>query len=397
MDILNYAARKNISDLNTCINTYVPGTFYQGCFDAAKTTANDGPCWSSNCTLYNSYQKDFGQCCHQWQLPYCPTWWPTIPTLPGGSECLAGTNPSTGTEYAGFKVCGTNFTVGAVCTWTVPAGATIARFQLWGAGGRSGSGCCCGGSTWGTNGAYASIIIPVTPGCQYTLSAACGCNLPTKWNTGGAPTRSSPTSVIGAGLCNVCAMSGLDTSHWCIMAYDLGSSYFTNGCCRWSATDCFAAGGCICNGGNDFCFSNSCSSCGCIGYSCSNTTRFYGCAAGALNCAAINLMYGSQVAGIPGLNGSMCFDTNFYGNATAAPIYGYNKTCAAEVICANDGTTRGGLCCNHCGYAYRRYPGAGGTVSWLFGGCTITCDPSGCVICCGGDIGRSGMVCVTYA
>lgn len=395
MDILVYAAKKNINDLNTCINTYVPTTFYQGCFGVARDSANDGPSWTANSGLYSNYEKQ-GNSALFWSRPWCTSSWTNIPTLPGGSVNAAGTNPATGTEYAGFKVCATNFYGSTpACTWTVPAGVTRARFQIWGAGGRSGSGCCCGGSTWGGNGAYASIIIPVTAGCQYVLTAGCACTTPILWNQNGGG-RSQSSSVTGYGLANFCAMGGADAAHWCFMAYDQGTTQRFNGCCRWASADCFAAGGCICNGQNDFCFANSCSSCGCIGFSCSNTTKFYGCSTLAFNSSTIDKMYGSHVAGIVGLNGSMCFDTNFYGYGYAAPVYGYSSE-ATDCLSFQNGYTCGGLCCNHAGYNYRRYPGAGGTMSALFGGCTAMCDPSGNIASCGGDIGRSGMVCVTYS
>jgi hypothetical protein len=395
MDILVYAAKKNINDLNTCINTYVPTTFYQGCFDAAKTSANDGTLWTANSGLYSNYQKQGGTSCF-WSRPWCTGTWTNIPTLPGGTTCTAGTNPATSAEYLGFKVCSTNlYGSTPVCTWTVPAGTSIARFQIWGAGGRSGSGCCCGGSTWGQNGAYASIIIPVTPGCQYTLTAACGCAIPVCWgqNYGG---RSDASSVTGYGLCNFCAMSGTDANHWCFMAYDQGVTQRFSGCCRWSTGDCFAAGGCICNGQSDYCHS-SCSTCGCINRSCSNTTKFYGCSTLPYVGSAEKL-YGSQVAGIVGLNGGMCFNTSHYGCAIAAPIYGFHCTSSGgETVTFNNGQTCGGLFCNHAANNFRRHPGAGGTVTIMMGGCTLTCDPSGCITACGGDIGRNGMVCVTYA
>jgi hypothetical protein len=394
MDILVYAAKKNINDLNTCINTYVPTTFYQETFDAAKIAGNDGTKWTDNTALYSSYQRNGNHNCF-WTQPYCADTWSRIPTLPGGSECAAGTNPAISAEYLGFKVCGTNFTQGANCTWTVPTGATIARFQMWGSGGRSGSGCCCGGSTWGTNGAYSSIIIPVVAGCQYTLCASCGCATPKIWGSTGIG-RTGPSYVQGFGLNNVCAMSGVDAAHWCIMTYDIGSTIWFSGCCRWTASDCFTGGACICNTQNDFCFSNSCASCGCIPKSCSNTTKGYGCSTLPLTSGTIDKMYGSHLATIPGLNGGMCFDTNYYGISRSAPVYGYNKLCAEETLSFQSGSTCGGLCCNHFGYDYRRYPGAGGTSVHVFGGCTAMCDPSG-NLSCGGDIGRSGLVCVTYA
>ncbi len=397
MDILEYAARRNINELNTCINTTIPGSFFQGCVTALTTSFNDGARWASNSALYSDYQKN-GNTNDFWARPQCASLtWGRIPTMVGGTQCTAGTNPATATEYSGFKVCTANFAQGATCTWTVPANTTVARFQLWGAGGRAGSGCCCGGSTWGQNGAYASIIIPVVAGCQYTITAACGCRTPILWGSATTPGRSSPTSVTGFGLCNLCAMSGIDAAHNCFMVYDQGFSSWA-GCCRWTAGDCFTGGACICNTQSDFCFANSCASCGCIPMSCSNTTRFFGCYTGSLRSDVIERTYGSQAAGIPGLNGGMCFDTNFYGIGRAAPVYGYNQLCSEFTITFTTGSTMGGLCCNHLGYDYRRFPGAGGTMVALYGGCTATTDPSGCFApSCGGDIGRSGMVCVTFA
>lgn len=54
------------------------------------------------------------------------SYWSQIPGLTGASQ--------------GFKVCDVSaqFNCGATCSWTVPAGVTRARFQLWGAGGGSG-------------------------------------------------------------------------------------------------------------------------------------------------------------------------------------------------------------------------------------------------------------------
>jgi hypothetical protein len=152
----------------------------------------------------------------------------------------------------------------------------------------------------------------------------------------------------------------------------------------------------MCNSCYDFCFSSSCSSCGIIAFSRSKAVNFYGTYTGgtAYNTGVnINFSYGQQVVGLPGLNGGMCFDTNFYGWTCVPPVYGYEST-TTSCLCMQ-GNSIGGLCCNHVGYNYRRAPGAGATATILFGGCTAMCDPSG-NLSCGGDIGRSGMVCVTW-
>ena len=63
--------------------------------------------------------------------PRHPELWGLIPTQPNNGS----------TFNNGLKVCNTDagFGCGTECTWTVPAGATCARFQAWGAGAGSGS------------------------------------------------------------------------------------------------------------------------------------------------------------------------------------------------------------------------------------------------------------------
>ena len=70
-----------------------------------------------------------------------------------------------------------NTAAGTACTWTVPAGATQAQFQIWGAGG-NGSACdwgtCCGYAQSGGNGEYTYVRMSVTPGQKFTLCAGGG-------------------------------------------------------------------------------------------------------------------------------------------------------------------------------------------------------------------------------
>jgi hypothetical protein len=201
--------------------------------------------------------------------------------------------------------------------------------------------------------------------------------------------------VTGFGLSNFCAEGAPSKNHQIHLYIDMGA-YSASGCCFWAAPWCWAAGGCLCNTATDHCNNGSCSSCGIINFSRNACTTFYGCYTGSpyTNVKDIAFTKGMQVVGIPGLNGAQCWDTNFYGWACAPAVYGYESV-SQTCICYNTGSTMAGLCCNHVGYNYRRAPGAGATATFLFAGCTTMCDPSS-NLTCGGDIGRSGMVCVTW-
>jgi len=400
MDILKYSAVRAISDATVCIqggaNTAanVAGAAAGNTAGvSAAGSANDATAWATNSAVYVCSQKVGQWCSDMNNMPWCySNWAAAIPRMPGSADTTsAGTNPVTGTEYSGFKVCTTNYTCGANCDWVVPAGATFARFQIWGAGGKTGSGCCCGGADWGTSGAYASVIIPVVPGCTYNLCA--GNRNPNVCFWAEAGGRSCASYITGYGLSNFCAEGACAKYHCCTQTCDR-DAYAQTGCTRWSSTDCFAAGACICNGSGDFCFSNSCASCGIMNYSASKTTNFYGTYTGSVYSSLKNICfaYGAQVVGLPGLNACWCFDTNFYGYTRAPATYGYEASSIC-VLCMQ-GSSLGGICCNNCYTAYRRIPGAGGTAAIVFGGCTVICDPnSGC---CGGDLGRAGQVCVTW-
>lgn len=400
MDILVAAARKTLSALCTCITTDIPTNTYNTYYTSAFTSANDASKWTANSNTYICWIGDQGQrsmCISPW----CINQWVTIPTMPNGNTSYAGNTG--GVDFSGFKVCAANLTSGACCQWTVPAGVTRARFQIWGAGAGSLSGCCCGGSTHGTTGAYASIIIPVVAGCQYTLCAGCACAVPIRWTTGCTSSHAAASYVTGYGLCNYCAMGGRGINHYFILCNDIGTN--ESGYCRWASPDCTcSSGACICASG-DFCFASSCASCGCIPFSFSKPTTYYGCYTGTWSSTDnIDIVWAATVAGIPGLNGSHCYDTNFYGYYCHPPIYGFENVSRCVVLHCT-GASVGGICCNHFDYDYMRYPGAGGTAVALFAGVTIACAPlttSSVLYCCnatvycGGDVGRSGMVCVTY-
>lgn len=413
MDILKYASAKANTGLATCLSstTACNTTQFQNAYCTAYTATYQPvyDCAYSTCytsaynSAYNSAVDSVVQAYSGYEktgkglidlTPWDPSNWSYIPRLPGSASTSdPGTDPATGTAYSGFKVCATYLCTGYCCSWTVPAGASIARFQMWGAGGGSGSGCCCGGSPGGSTGAYASIIVPVTPGDTYTLCAGCANMCWGPWYQCTQNMAGSASYVTGPNLCNVCA-SGACGNLWCRLAYDMGATYWLNGCCKWTSPDCFAGGACICNGSSDFCFYGSCATCGYINFSASKVSTYYGCYNGSFPNTDITKNFGTIVAGIPSLNGFMCFDTNMYGVHCHPAIYGFESTSAC---CECFTSSCGGPSLYWCGMTNcRMFPGAGGNLNTLYGGCTARCDTWYGSGYCGGDRGRSGMVCVTY-
>ena len=139
------------------------------------------------------------------------------------------------TTLAGALVVGHNNNYagcGATCTWTVPAGTSKAQFQIWGAGANGTGAECCGFGLPGANGAYASIIIDVTPGDEYSLVAGCAlcCCIHygaiSGWNKFSCiavnaisdpdAIRACASYVTGNGLTNFCAEGGMqwETCRW---------------------------------------------------------------------------------------------------------------------------------------------------------------------------------------
>jgi hypothetical protein len=283
--------------------------------------------------------------------------WPLIPLISGTS----------------INVCDTsgNFRCGACCLWTVPAGATKVQFQIWGAGTGTTVGSCCAGAPFGDTGAYASVIINAVPGCQYTLCAGCAmccyansclsqCNI----------ANGCKSFVTGFGLTNLCAEGGAPSYVFCTMQDLHGTT-----CCRYQALGQTTAGSCICGSGAYYCFASSCATCGEIPVKASART-FYGTATTG------------TVFGLPSLHGGGCYDTNFYGYHTAAPVIGTNHTPFSGSSCR--ATFDSGSCCGGCRCRANdgafQYPGAGGFYTHMMGGSTAWA----------GDAGRMGMVRVTY-
>ena len=282
----------------------------------------------------------------------------------GDYETLIENNELTGTSN-GFKVCDSNnqFNCGANCTWTVPAGVTCARFQLWGAGGGSGPGCCCGGSPFGSSGAYATVSMPVVAGCSYTICSGCAyCCFPSTGTCGRLP--GCPSYVQGHGLTNFCADGGQGRLGTMMAMYGQRCR------CRLQHIVCNDSGPCFCNRGADYCFQSSCATCGQVGCFIPGAQYF-----GSAHC-------GSVVRGVRGMWPEICFDTNHYGYELRPPMYGL-------YCCLWCFPYDSGYCCGCCCSAQRgchRYPGMGGWATHVMSGANGMC----------GDMGRMGMVCVSY-
>jgi len=285
-------------------------------------------------------------------------------------SCIPDLSGATGA----FKVCrcagNSYFNYGACCAWTVPAGVTRARFQIWGAGGGSGAACCCGQSPFGSTGAYASVIIPVTAGSTYTLCAGCAaCTLTCSTNASIGRIPGCPSYVTGTGLCNFCANGGQGRLGTWMAAYG-------NACyCRvFSIANGYTScGPWICNNGVDLCHCSAACSGGNIPFV--PGASYFGTTTSSTS--------PSIVYGIRGM--WPCFLSYNYGgsNQRHPPIYSFNYStmCSISFSSTCCGWTRQGCC------AYLNFPGAGAAPSFASGGSnTICADPAG----------RGGMVCVSY-
>ena len=268
---------------------------------------------------------------------------------------------------AGFQVCDTSLfkRCNVCCAWTVPPGATCARFQIWGAGAGSGGGCCCGGSPIGGTGAYASVIIPVTAGWSYTLCAGCAFCC---YSCGGPNTANGCQSfVTGCNLSNFCADGG-EGSVFC-EAVTRGMIGPLNGACTYF--------GCLCNSGSDYCWNYT------------RASYMLACFdAGVPAISSCRTFFGSATGGtVYGLRGSFGQFSISNSNSICVvhpPIYGFPSTSCCNCCIATN--YRGG-CCRAACTGNMQIPGAGGWAGFKCGGVCTT--PAG-------DAGRMGMVCVSY-
>ena len=348
MDVLAYSAfnqqvalNQQITEKTSCLSSKCSETAALQAaaagFDAAAT------CWvqcREPCLL---------------RCPYAITNWDYIPSLTGAST--------------GFKVCDTQaqFNCGATCSWVVPAGVTRARFQLWGAGGGANKApCCCGDNPFGSTGAYASVIIPVTAASTYTICSGCAyCCMAANTAAGTQRMPGCPSYVSGTGLVNFCAAGGSGTIGTWMAAYGKSSP------CHFGTNAC--TGHSICDTGGTTCVPSGCESGGIIPYV--PGAAYFGTTTSASS--------PSIVYGVRGMWPLICWDTNNYGYQCHPPIVGF----VASSQC-NPSYTSGSCCGYNCRAAagYLQIPGAGGFYSHAMGGGVSLC----------GDMGRMGMVCVTY-
>ncbi len=342
-----------------------------------------------------------------------PANWPTI--IPKLNDTGLTSNTATSTTGGVFCVWDPlHNRCNSGCSWTVPAGITRAGFQLWGGGGGSSGGCCCGGHPGGSSGEFISVVMDVTPGEVYVLCNTCTfCCL---GSMGGIQLTGGMSCITGPGITTLCAQHGCgtlcswacsfgnaDTNRTCFgfvpsNASSSAGTYQSNigwvsrngGVCRWqSPISPDPAGACFCNSGYDYCFSNSCATCGEIPWIASHCTRSPTIIASNRNVTC---------GWIPRIWPAMCFDTNHHGYVISSPTVCFGPTGATTQMhpgsnCCHTFTS--GTCCGStCSTAvagmasalFACMPGHGGVFSHAMGGSNTLC----------GDSGRGAAIRVTY-
>ena len=355
MDVLVYSALNEQSSLKKQVAAKQKELFdlkaNQGSGEAAGDPDDMAKSWLSGSDSVEKYLQICPEDTDKWACIYGGADWT--------GELLVRNND-------GYYRCGCQ------CTWTVPSGATKARFQLWGAGGGANHpGRCCGYTLFGSTGAYLSVIIPVSSGNQFSICSGCAyCCWAESWS-GAQRLRGCPSYVTGPGLCYLCAEGG-DGGHGMYHGMRLGKQ-----------NPCYAP--CLNNPGANMDFrtcyygSSMCRNSG-------QTGGFFDYVAGAgyygttavSNPTAENIIYG-----IRGIWNKWCIHDNTYGCFHAAPVYGFETS--SKCVQSFDSNT----CCGggwRAQNGYLQIPGAGGWMSHAMGGCVSFC----------GDQGRFGMVCVQY-
>ena len=333
------------------------------CASLVQACATCLACCECCVTVVKTPTAKVTEICIQQCLDRCPMSccaWALIPDKCGQSGwCTFAFGGNTET----YVMCGSyRGRCGASCNWTVPSGVCCVQFDFWSPGAQSGSGYCCGHATWGANGSFGSITMPVTEGHTYCLCAGCGvcCQVGPSYNDKGF--RGGCTSIIGCNLCNVCIVA--PTPH--------ALKYFNwdKGMPTWCRSfNCGGGSGqCFC-GGIWQCADNSCATCGviCAG---PNDSMPLG------RTIAPNSHY-FKVRGSGG--GCYCKDTNNYGwyrsigvprwpgdaNTSSAPHNGFHCKYATSNTC--NGCQWGGEYCMTCTPCI---PGMGGAPTHIMGSCT---------------------------
>lgn len=317
--------------------------------------------------LYNALAKstrdmrvDLGEPATVTEALLDPTIYTSWPTIFAPLATCAATPLCVYDNVSGYFRCG------GCCLWTVPAGATKVRFEVWGAGSGSGSPNCCGHYPWGPNGAYATVTMTAVPGCQYTLCAGCACATQS-YCCCSSNYEGRDSYVTGFGLTNFCAQ-GACGEYCTVMQYQNPGQPF----CRYQGLGQSQAGMCIC-GGWSMCFSNSCASCAALPRAFVTARTYYGSSTTG------------TVLGYPSMTSADCWNTDNYGNICSAPIMLPNGTVSTPVNdCYTSGTCCGYRCAACAGGTC--YPGQGGAWTHAMGGNTGVY----------GDWGRTGMVKVSW-
>ena len=295
--------------------------------------------------------------------------------LQANQWCRIPTEPAEGGNFtSGVMVCDATgyWRCNCNCTWTVPSGTTCARFQLWGPGGGSSESRCCTFSPIGSTGAYASVIMPVSAGESYTLCAGCAYCCYTERTQ---MTADGGTSYVqGPGLTNFCAEGG-ESNIFCESKVRCLRGPNEQGACKYM-------GSCICNTGTDYC-SHQAETPG-VGYPENRREASYQSTA---NCKTYfgTVSAGSTIYGLPGQFSWFAYD---YGSDQSCRMhpgtYGFPE-CSCCMACMSN--ENGGCCWQACYcQAMCCIPGAG---AWGYSTCGG--DNTGCA-----DIGKTGMVCVSY-
>lgn len=288
---------------------------------------------------------------------------------------LIPTNPEAGPAWnSGTKVCDTTgyYRCGASATYTIPTGATCARFQIWGAGGNSPGSCCCSFSIGGGSGSYASVIMPVTAGDAYTLCAGCAYCCYADAGSGQYDMGGCKSYVQGNGLSSFCAEGGV-SGRACIQMktrcqYGMSVHGRCGGvfgnfcyCCQgtWLCTTGSQQGGCNKQFNQSPYKIHSTGAC----------RTYYGSATGATVYGLSGMMHYFAVMRNPHC---MCI--------VYPPIYGFESSSQCSCVWTQNGQSG----CNRKATAgYMQIPAAGGMATFA------------CVECNAiGDAGRMGMVCV---
>lgn len=283
-----------------------------------------------------------------------------------------------------LKVCDSSWKYGhgpATCTWTVPAGATTAKFQAWGAGKGTNPACCCGGAPFGVTGSYSEIVIKVTAGDTYTVCAGCSCSKYCCSND--EPGRGCASGVTGPGICCLNADGAHQNGGNCGALNSVRVNIGSGGNCRrYQQPWCTDSGPCWCSYG-EYCFDNSCATCGQVPVAPDCCNHNY-CSCATTACKIVDgVCYGHR-----GIVGGGCLDTNNYGWHARPPIInsddGSHWDCTQGCYC---GSFSSNCCCGGCqGKDWDWHPGHGGSYTHTMGGNNTH----------KADTGRAGMVQISW-